>query len=331
MKVGNVLTPTGKLQYSGYLSSPTLKWDPSPLLNSYRYKQWEFYAIYTSELIIGVGIADIAYAKNVFITIYETGKQGRTLEKIIPPWEKMMMSNHSTVGTSFYNNTSFLVFAHNVHDTLRNVVAQHGDIDINFEFRRKSNQESMVYLGPFNSDMSQFFYSHKEYNFLVDGYVKIGEKEHLIHHELGIMDWGRGVWPYNSGWVWGSGMGKVDGNLIGLNIGQLPKDRTAAEASDDCVFYNEKMIKLGVVNVDQDPVNKNIWKFRTVNSDPDSRFASVTGEFVMEKNFEKFFNVWVIKSELNQMFGEFTGKVTTIDDSFDFKVRGILEVHQSRW
>ena len=330
--MGNVLSPSGKLQYSGYLSGPTLHWDPSPLQESYRYKQWDFYAIYTHNLTLCIAIADLKYVKNVFITIYEAGKQPITLEKLIPPWDEVSMSNHSYVGTSFYNNTEFMVFFHNNHDTFKTIVAKYLMIDINLQFRRKPNQESMVFLGPFNSDMSQFFYAQKEYNFLVDGYAKIGNNEYLIYQELGMMDWGRGVWPYNGGWIWASGMGKVGENSIAVNFGLGgPLDASVAEATDDCVFFNEKMIKLGVVRVQQSEENEDVWEYETINKEPTSRYAAIKGRFTVERRYRKSVNLLVIKSDLHQMFGVFTGEVKTIEGDFSFKLKGLMEVHGARW
>ena len=203
MKVGNVLSDSGKLRYSGYLEEPTLIWNPSVLQNSFmtkcRYKQWDFYALYNEDITLAVAIADLYYIKNVFITIYEKGKEPMTYEKVIPPWEEVKMSDTSNSGISFYNSSSFLVLFHNSNSHLKTVVAHHNDIEINLIFRQPPKQEGLVYLGPLNSDMSQFFYSHKQYNYLVDGYVKIGETQRLFHQELGMMDWGRGVWPYHGG------------------------------------------------------------------------------------------------------------------------------------
>jgi hypothetical protein len=36
---------------------------------------------------------------------------------------------------------------------------------------------------------------------------------------FGCLDYGRGVWPARTLWNWGSGAGRVDGRLIGLQLG----------------------------------------------------------------------------------------------------------------
>lgn len=311
-----------------------MKWNPEVITESFfkrlRYKQWDFYSIYTQNLTLCAAIADLYYVKNVFVTIYETGKDPITIEKVIPGWEPMKMSNTSQVGTSLYNSSSWLVFFYNLNRYSKSILIQHGDIDINLSFKTSSLQDGIVYLMPFNSDKSQFFYAHKQYNYDVQGYVKIGTRDYIIYNELGVMDWGRGVWPYNGGWIWGSGSGKQDNDKIGLNIGQLPGD-SSSEVTDDCVFINNFMIKLGVV-VFHNPDNLNDeWRFRSLNPEPDSRFGYIEGKFVPEKLFKKSTNLWLIKSELNQLFGVYEAEVRAIEGTFSFKVRGILEVHESRW
>jgi hypothetical protein len=332
LKVGKVLTSEGKLQFSGYSSFPTLTWDPSSIESNifkvWRYKKWDFYSFYLQDLTL---CADLWYIKNAFITIYQKGQSPVTYEKVIPSWEESKISETSLKGTTFYNSSSFFLLFTNNHENFKQIIANHNDIEINLQYRKDSDNQGMVYLGPFNSDHSQFFYSHKQYNYLVDGYVKIGKNEHIISQELGMMDWGRGLWPYHGGWIWGSGLGKVNGVHVGLNVGELPKDRAAAEASDDCIVIGKRMIKLGVVLFDQKENNTLIWDFYTVNQQPDSRFAAIKGKFVTETTFNKEINLWIIKSKLLQLFGNFEGVVMTLEEKFEFNIRGIVEVHESRW
>ena len=332
--MGNVLTPDGKLQFSGYLSYPTLKWDPSVIESSFskslRFKKWDFYSIYLKNLTLCVAVADLYYAKNAFVTIYQQNSEPITYEKLIFPHESVKMSETSLSGITFYNSSSITFLFTNNHENYKQIIVQYKHIDINLQYRKESDQEGMVYLGPFNSEMTQFFYSHKQYNYKVDGYVKIANEEYILFQELGMMDWGRGIWPYHGGWIWGSGLGKVGQTEVGLNIGELPKDQVVAGASDDCIILNKTMIKLGVVNFEKEENGEN-WGFFTVNNEPDSRFGAIKGRFVVEKTFNKNINFWLIKSKLVQLFGNFEGEVVTKESKFKFEIRGILEVHESRW
>ena len=123
-------------------------------------------------------------------------------------------------------------------------------------------------------------------------------------------------------------MGKMNNNRVALNIGELPQDSKNAKATDDFFVFNQKVIKLGVVHINP---FENIYEFHTVNDHPFDTFAAVVGKFVPEKKFEKSTDFWLIKSNLLQLFGEFIGEVKTINETFVFNIRGILEIHDSRW
>ena len=30
-----------------------------------------------------------------------------------------------------------------------------------------------------------------------------------LNNDLGVMDWGRGIWPYKTYWIWGSADGRI--------------------------------------------------------------------------------------------------------------------------
>lgn len=194
MRQGSVLTDDGRLAHVGYQTQPWLKWNPSVLTSSFarkmRFKQWEFYALYSEDVTLCVAAADIGYAKNVFITIYEKGKDPVTIEEIIPPWIDANMTTSSLTGTTRFNTTDFFLFFFNNGSDMKSIVTQYkqGQIDINMMFVKAKSQDGLVYLGPMSKDKSQFFYSHKQYNYIVDGYLKINGKTHLFSKEQGVMD-----------------------------------------------------------------------------------------------------------------------------------------------
>jgi len=57
---------------------------------------------------------------------------------------------------------------------------------------------------------------------------------------LGGSDWGRGVWPYNTFWVWARGQGRLpDNSRFALNFGNGFEDPKARKATEDAYFVNE--------------------------------------------------------------------------------------------
>lgn len=56
---------------------------------------------------------------------------------------------------------------------------------------------------PINEEKTKFYYNVKTYNMKVTGYLEYQDKKFPIKNFAnGGRDWGRGVWNYNSFWMW---------------------------------------------------------------------------------------------------------------------------------
>jgi hypothetical protein len=100
-----------------------------------------------------------------------------------------------------------------------------------------------------------------------EGKITIGERHYDFEPEksFGLMDWGRGIWPYKTHWLWGSACGMVDGVPVAFNIGYGFGDLSTH--TENFIFYDGKAHKIDEVyfhNEDRDPTIP--WKF-TSNDD----------------------------------------------------------------
>lgn len=64
---------------------------------------------------------------------------------------------------------------------------------------------------------------------------------------LGFHDHGRGAWPYFSGWIWGSFITMWEGHRLGLNFGYGFSDPKAAKCTEDALYFDGQVHKLGLV------------------------------------------------------------------------------------
>ena len=81
--------------------------------------------------------------------------------------------------------------------------------------------------------------------FRASGDVFLGQT--LLHHferdtAQALLDWGRGVWEYESTWLWSAGMFYCGGHKIGFNLGCGFGDTSAA--TENMVFVDGKASKL---------------------------------------------------------------------------------------
>ena len=173
------------------------------------------------------------------------------------------------------------------------------EITLNLSNVSKS-KEKMVIATPFVKPR-RWYLNYKENCFVVNGHVRIDDVAYDIKNGFGLLDWGRGVWPFSHQWIWGNGGTNVNGKHFGFNIGWGFGNTEAA--TENMFFYDNKAYKLNEVR--EIVVGDN---FRYV--DDEGRF-----EFDVERLFDhhtKTKLLWV-NNECHQYYGIWRGRVK-LDD-----------------
>lgn len=146
------------------------------------------------------------------------------------------------------------------------------------------------------------------------------------------MDFGRGIWNYNSFWVWSSGNGFLkNGSRFGINLGGGFQDFIVSQATEDSFFIDGKLNKLNVaIYTYPEEVGEGKWQFKTEN---DSIIGSCDVRFE-KRNFNlKEKNFYLLMTRFKQFFGVFSGWVISEEgEKIEFEeVWGVGEVHRTRW
>jgi len=210
-----------------------------------------------------------------------------------------------------------------------------------------AGQESLTIVTPFSSGASPFssgaspfssgaspipgkrFYYNRKINCLpAEGWLEErGSRVELKPAEcLGNLDWGRGVWPYRSFWVWTTASGFLpDGRRIGLNLGYGFGDTSAA--TENAILLEGRVHKLGQVEYIYDSKHLSApWSMRA----PDGRLTLHFDPFydrVAKTDFK------LLGSEVHQLFGHFHGTVQT-DEGETIEIHdlvGTSEEHHAKW
>jgi hypothetical protein len=203
-----------------------------------------------------------------------------------------------------------------------------GGTDLNAEFSlaQPKDHESMNIVIPIRG--KRFYYNHKLNCLPATGWVEYENKRFELTPEtaLGNLDWGRGVWEYNSHWVWASASGFLPGKkTIGLNLGYGFGDTSAA--SENAIILDGKMHKLGKIDFTFNPKDYNQpWHMVS----PDGRLDLVFTPF-----FERIAktDAVVLTSEVHQMFGKYNGFVVS-DEGRKIEVKDLIgwaEEHYAKW
>jgi hypothetical protein len=338
-QAGNLLNPDGRLAQVGWSPQPQLdcnleeaRFYKLRALQRFRVKRWDYYAIFTPHLFFSATIADLGYAGNIFVYILDYATNELHEEGLVIPLSRgILLPRNSDQGTSaFANKQASLHFE--VLPARRHIQvswpAFHGGRGITADIllHQSPQHESMNIVIPI--EQCRFYYNRKMNCLPAEGSLRYGDQNEMLTPEccLGSLDWGRGVWEYQSFWNWASASGFLpDGQALGLNLGCGFGDLTAA--TENCVIVDQKVHKLSTVDFSYNPENfMHPWKFK----DSESRLDL---EFVPFKERLARTNLGIIFSEVHQIFGRFSGTVLA-DDARVIEVKdlfGFAEEHQARW
>ena len=111
-------------------------------------------------------------------------------------------------------------------------------IEVKLVVENDPSNEKMVIATPFDKP-SQFYLNYKENYYKAKGYARFGDKYVVFKNATGLLDWGRGVWPYTHEWYWGNLTSHIDGIPFGFNIGWGFGD--TSHATENMYFYNKKL------------------------------------------------------------------------------------------
>lgn len=334
-----LLNNRGELVQVGWARQPLLdcnlesaRFYPIRPLQSLRVKRWDYYAVFTPRRFFSGTIAHLGYAGNIFVYTldFETGDLHEE-EIVVPLGRGIRLPRNSQKGDAYYEGKGV---------RLRFGVTPHGrQVSVDwpqFHDGRGLKAEMLLQTTPKHESMTivipiekQRFYYNRKINCLpVSGSLKYGDVYENLSTQtcLGSLDWGRGVWAYNSFWNWASASGFLpDGRTVGLNLGRGFGDTSAA--TENCLVLNGRIHKLDEVSFDYNPQNYcNPWKF----IDTSGRLEL---EFVPFKERVARTDLKLIFSEVHQMFGRYSGLVTADSGEVIYieNLIGFAEEHHARW
>jgi hypothetical protein len=143
----------------------------------------------------------------------------------------------------------------------------------------------------------------------------------------GVLDVGRGRWPYRTRWNWGGGAGVADtGAVIGLQFGA--KWTAGTGFTENGVIVDGRLTKIGE-ELDwtyswDEPMRP--WQVRHRDGSLDLRLEPVHDKHTRVEAL-------VMGTEVHQVFGRWTGHVTDADGQVHrvAGVQGFAEESRSRW
>lgn len=333
-----LLSEDGSLTTFGWARFPYLEPNAEKInvysfkaLQQFRLKRWQYYAITTPTHFFSFTISHVGYLGLVFAYVVSFENRVYHEETLnIPMGRGISLPKDSLSGTASFEKGDLRVSFETVDDKIRLINVNwpkfgKQTLTAKLKITIPEQQESVVNVFPFNG--KRFFYTRKVNCMQPEGEIKCERVYNITPEDaFGTLDWGFGVWPYKSAWLWGSFSTKLsDGRTLGINLGD--KIGNNPDVTDNAVILNGRVLKLGRVSFDYDP--KNLEKEWNIKSE-EGNLKLVFKPFLVRLAKT---DLLVLKSVLHQIFGYYSG-------SFELEsgekveinnITGWIEEHNARW
>ncbi|MGZ6952110.1 MAG: DUF2804 domain-containing protein [Acidimicrobiia bacterium] len=191
-----------------------------------------------------------------------------------------------------------------------------------------AGHESLNVVIPWSDTTFQFTSKHQARP--ARGEFAVGDERRVFGEDepaWGVLDVGRGRWPYRTNWNWGGGAGRgSDGHVVGLQLGGKWTEGTGA--TENGVIVDGRLSKIG---------DELTWQYSwDAPLDPwHVRSPDGSLDLVLHPRYDKptRIDIGVMGMQVHQVFGHWAGSVRTDDGlTVTFEdLPGFAEECRARW
>ncbi len=328
---------TGKVRLcteKGTLNPEAVGWSRQPLHSCNlrgrfpRKKRWNYWCITTEEFLFSVTLSDIDYIGLAFVYFLDF-KTGYFHEMTVPRLLARGCRLPDTVdgNMEFLDSKLNLSFIHTPTGvTIRVSSPNFGGkiLKAELDVRHPQGHETLNVVIPWSQ--RQFQFTSKQNTLPTTGSIQLGDKVYNAQGGFACLDLGRGIWPYSSFWNWAGASGISNGHTIGLNFGAGWTDGTGMNENGICIDGRLTKISEDVQFIYDSSDFMQPWTLKTESSLADIVFVPFFHRTAKT-------DAKVLRSEVHQMIGRFSGTVTDADQQkYTFKdIIGWAEEHFARW
>ena len=294
----------------------------------FKLKEWDFYQFQKDPWVVQITMGHLSYIGQGCVNLLniDTGKKYsisilRPLNPVDLDFDPEAPSYSELIEDNFklrYRITEsarIMDFEGSNHE--------YKDVALHLVAENDLKNEKMAIATPFEKP-TQFYLNFKENYYTLKGYVRFDDVEVNFDDAVGVMDWGRGVWPYSHEWFWGSCSALVDNVPIGFNIGWGFGD--LSHATENMLFYNKKAYKLGALHTE--------WDDADIMKEQHYYDKEHKLDFIFRPHFDHYSEnkVLIVDTECHQVFGYCTGYAETDEGRIEFKdIPAFIEHAINNW
>lgn len=317
LSAGPVLDEAGR-PVAGYSTRAVLRYDRRAIrAKPWRIKEWDYYQISDNEKCLELTFGHASYVGQLGIMMFDFRK-GRWIAKesrLIPlPFSGMHLPASAEEDSVLSAERGGLYLRLETRGQKRFLTCRCHGFDAEVELDRRCSDSIVVNI-PFDQSPRQFYYNQKINCMTARGTIRAAGSEYNFSpsDSFGLLDWGRGVWPFSNEWYWSNGTGLVDGKLFGFNLGcgfGNPQHGT-----ENILFYDGVPHKLEDVEIRHEADYLRPWRLQ-------DRAGRV--DLTMEPLFDRTTRdkVLFVDNCCHQVFGLFQGKVR-LDDGVVLTIRDL--------
>lgn len=318
----------------GTLNPEAVGWSRQPLHNCNlrgrfpRKKRWNYWCITTEEFLFSVTLSDIDYLGLAFVYFLDFNS-GYFHEMTVP---RLLARGCKLPDTAEGNmefrssklNLSFIQTPTGVKISVHSPNFDGQTLKAEIDARCPQNHETLNVVIPWSR--RQFQFTSKQNTLPTAGEITLGDKVYNAQGGFACLDLGRGIWPYSSYWNWASASGVSNGHTIGLNFGAGWTDGTGMNENGICIDGRLTKISEDVQFIYDSSDYRQPWTLKSERGLVDLVFVPFFHR--VAKSDAK-----VLRSEVHQMIGRFSGTVTDAEGGkYTFKdIIGWAEEHFARW
>ncbi|MDD3428493.1 MAG: DUF2804 domain-containing protein [Oscillospiraceae bacterium] len=304
---------------AGYATKSVLQYSRKAIKAApWRIKEWDWYQVSNGEKCLQFTLGHAAYAGQVGVMFFDfkTGEMLVDENKILvcPFGSLHLEENAEEEGTTAYSKDGMeMAFIHK--DGKRRLICRCNGFSADVTLEPQT-PHAMVINIPFAERETAFYYNHKINCMKAEGTVTYGGSSYTFNKNdsYGLLDWGRGVWPFHNEWYWSNGAGKIDGEVFGFNLGC--GFGVSDAATENILFYKQETHKLGKVSFTLTGDYDQPWHL----TDEDGRLDLWFTPQYDRKTAIKL--IWVDNCT-HQMFGSFKG-TAKLDDGTILQIDNII-------
>lgn len=311
-----LLDEQGHLAVKGYAKRMQFIYNRDRVNNTGRkLKEWNFYQFIKDHYSLQMTIGHVSYMCSVSVSLIDldTGKRfdfGTMKPLVIPRLDRDPEKRSFVAYKDKHLYMSFQVKEDKRILCVRGSNRQFKNVDIRLVVDNDPANEKMVIATPFDKP-SQFYLNYKENYYHATGSVRFDAFQMDFGGATGLLDWGRGVWPYEHEWFWGNLSSHIEGVPFGFNIGWGFGD--LSHATENMYFYNKKAYKLGQLQVNRDEEDMmKPWELHDEEGKIQLKFTPYFDNYTENKYV-------VIDTHCHQVYGFFEGVIQTEDGPKTFK------------